>query len=66
VPTYEINAAQDGPRVLHIATTETASAALASYRAVFGNYRRVWVNDETGVDLTFAELFARAQAEGEG
>ena len=60
MPAYEIKAVKDGPDILLIAAADSAQSALTKYRDAFGKYRRVWVTDERGEDVTFAELSGRA------
>lgn len=51
----------DGVTVL--ATTDTATEALAKFKGALDDFRRVWVTNETGADLLVAELIARSLGE---
>jgi len=51
----------DGVQVL--VTTDTAIEAIAKLASATATHRRVWVKDETGLDVTRDELMARASAE---
>lgn len=59
---YEIRAVNGG-EVVNIATADTASEALIKVIDARAQYRRAWVKDETGRDVSLSELSARADDE---
>jgi len=63
VPVYEIKAVDHSKAVVLIATTDTASAALMKFLDALPSYRRVWVSDEAGADVSQEELVVRAAHE---
>lgn len=62
MPAYEIFAVDDG-EVKGLATTDTATEAIAKMAGAAESHRRVWVKDERGVDVSPDELMARALKE---
>lgn len=63
MPVYEIKAVDHSKAVVLIATTDTASAALMKFLDALPSYRRVWVSDEAGADVSQEELVVRAAQE---
>jgi hypothetical protein len=62
MPAYEVRAV-DSRTVVVLATTDTATAALAKWRDGLSRYRRVWVVDATGTDVPIADLQMRSRQE---
>jgi hypothetical protein len=62
LPSYEVNAVDEGSKIVVIATTDTASAALIKFRDARNGYRRVWVTD-AGSDVPADELLVRSSNE---
>jgi hypothetical protein len=61
---YEVRAVDETGQVVSIATTDKASDALTKIRDSVASYRRIWVQDETGGDMSIQRLLARADEEG--
>ena len=60
MPSYEIKAADESRNVVLIATVDTATRALTKLRDANEQYRRVWVIDDQGVELSGDQLLARS------
>lgn len=60
MPSYEIKAADESRNVVLIATVDTATRALTKLRDANERYRRVWVIDDQGVELSGDQLLARS------
>jgi hypothetical protein len=63
---YEVQGVTDTGETISIATTDTASDALTKLRDAVTRYRRVWVVDESGADVSIDDLLARTNEEHEG
>lgn len=63
MPSYEMKAVDEDSKIVVVATTDTASAALIKFRDARNCYRRVWVTDETGSDVPADELLFRSFGE---
>ena len=62
MPSYEVKAVDEGSKIVVIATTDAASAALIKFRDAGNGYRRVWVTD-AGSDVPADELLVRSSNE---
>lgn len=62
MPLYLLNAVEDGQRV-NLATSDTARLALKRFRDALAHYRRVWVTDHDGADVSEADLVEAADKE---
>ena len=60
MPVYEVKAVGHDRAVVIIGTTDTATAALIKFRDALPSYRRVWVSDESGADVSQEELIVRS------
>ena len=63
MPVYEIRAIDQDRNVTVVATTDMATAALVKFRDALPRYRRTWVSDESGSDVSHEELMARSNCE---
>jgi hypothetical protein len=62
MPSYEVKGVNDGEIVV-VATVDTATDALTKCSDAEQVYRRVWVTDETGKDVSVEQLLARSEEE---
>jgi len=62
MPSYLVSGVKDG-RPEDLCTCDTASSALGKFRAALLDHKRAWVTDETGSDVSEAELARRASEE---
>ena len=59
---YQVSAVGDDG-VTMLATTDTATQALEKFKAAIKDYRRAWVTDDTGADVSMKELIVSALRE---
>jgi hypothetical protein len=57
---YEVKGADESGQVVVVATVDTATLALVKLRDALATYRRVWVKDASGGDVSLDELLARS------
>jgi hypothetical protein len=63
LPTYEVKAVDEAGKQAVLGTVDSATAAMIKSRDARQDYRRVWVTDDTGHEVSAADLLIRSWQE---
>ncbi len=60
---YSIKGVDEGERVVDVAAADTAKLAVTKFIDALEQYRRAWVSDQTGADVSMDDLVQLAISE---